>query len=126
MRIQTAQHEAAAVKESQDGKGAGSLGSVDAELQIAAGSRDGAFRHGADFGRRGHERGACLILGARIGDRERVRRRNAGSHVEQSLDLRVHGHVRYPGCGATFMVAMGKCVIGPVKGGNRPNDARMS
>jgi hypothetical protein len=34
--------------------------------------------------------------------------------------------VRYPGCGVTVMVAIGKCVIGPVNGGNRPNDARIS
>ena len=75
---------------------------------------------------RSHERDTRLILGPRIGDRERVGCRHAGSHVEQGLNLRIYGHVRYPGCGATVMVAIGKCVIGPVKGGNRPNDARIS
>ena len=71
-------------------------------------------------------RDASLILRTCIVNRQRVGCRHAGSHVEQGLDLWIDGHVRYPMFGITVVVAMGKCVIGPVNDGNRWNASRIS
>ena len=96
MRVQAAQHETAAVEECQQRKRPLPDGAVDAQPQVAAGTRDAAFGHRANSGRWRHEASASLILRTRIVNRQRVGCRHAGSHVEQGLDLWIDGHVRYP------------------------------
>ena len=67
MRVQAAQHEAAAVEECQQRERSLPDRPIDAQPQVAARARDAAFGHRADSGGRRHEADAPLVLGARLG-----------------------------------------------------------
>ena len=92
VRIEAAQHEAAAVKEHHERKRPAAGGRVDAQGNRPTRSVDAALVDLRDLGGRRHDGDARLVLPPRFGDRQRVRRRDAGPAVEQGLDLRIDGH----------------------------------
>jgi len=92
MRVQAAQHEAAAVQEHQQRERSRPQGLIDAQPKVPARPADAAFGHAADDGGRCHDRDTRLVLRTRIRHRQRVRRRHPGPFVEQRLDLRIDRH----------------------------------
>src|SRR6185312_8503281 len=85
-------HEAAAVEERQEREGAAAARRVDAQAERAAGAVDRAVLAARDRRAAQPLLGALLVAQPRLGDAQRVRRRQAGHEVQDVLDLRIDGH----------------------------------
>ena len=122
MRVEAAQHKAAAVKEHQQRKRARAVRRIDAEAQRPARPIDRLLADSCDLGGRRHQRDARLVLRARHIDRQGMRRGHPGALVEQRLDLRIDRHRLSPSTPG-YCAALASGARGPAESGRAPGPA---